>query len=62
MSISIYTNDPDGNLVEWCCWTAELTADHQRDAAARLVDPDPPRSGPPDVEFFLATDFAASAH
>jgi catechol 2,3-dioxygenase-like lactoylglutathione lyase family enzyme len=61
LSISIYTNDPDGNLVEWCCWTAELTDEHAHRAEHLLRDPAPPRNDVPDVEFFLAADFA-SAH
>jgi catechol 2,3-dioxygenase-like lactoylglutathione lyase family enzyme len=49
---SIYTNDPNGTLVEFCVTTKAFTsADHDQ-AAAALVDPSPALEDPPMPEFF----------
>lgn len=38
---SIYTADPDGNMVEFTCDTAELTDEDEKEAHALLVDNTP---------------------
>lgn len=38
---SIYTNDPNGTLVEWCLDTRDLDEDDRRAAQRALFDPDP---------------------
>lgn len=44
---SIYTNDPDGTLVEWCLDTRRLGKDDRERAARVLFDPEPLRDGLP---------------
>lgn len=39
---SIYTNDPNGILVEWCTDTAPLGAEDAAEASRLLADPSPP--------------------
>jgi catechol 2,3-dioxygenase-like lactoylglutathione lyase family enzyme len=56
---SVYTEDPNGNVVEWAYTERPFTESEQRDAMSRLRDPDLPRDAPTDLEFFLAADFAA---
>ena len=59
-STSIYTDDPNGNLVEWCCRTQPFDPARAARAAELLHHPSPPRNGVPAVEFFLAADVAAA--
>jgi catechol 2,3-dioxygenase-like lactoylglutathione lyase family enzyme len=51
---SIYTNDPNGTLVEWCVTTASFTQADADQALAALADPSPPLEAVPDIEFFTA--------
>jgi catechol 2,3-dioxygenase-like lactoylglutathione lyase family enzyme len=44
---SIYANDPNGILVEFCCTTRAFTADEIAAAQRLLVDPAPPLEAPP---------------
>ena len=56
-SVSIYTDDPDGNLVEWCCMTAAFTEAEARAAADIVADPAPALEPLPSaIEFFLAEE------
>jgi catechol 2,3-dioxygenase-like lactoylglutathione lyase family enzyme len=55
--VSIYTDDPNGNVVEWSCQTRPYGDVERRAALARLRDPDLPRDVPTHMEFFLAADF-----
>lgn len=55
---SVYTDDPNGTLVEWSCQTLPFTAAERARAHARLTARDLPRDAPTDMEFFLATDHA----
>lgn len=51
---SIYTNDPNGTLVEWCVTTASFTQADRDQALAALADPNPPLEAPPVPQFFKA--------
>ena len=53
---SIYTNDPNGILVEWCTDTQPYTQ-ADREAAERAISvAEPPLETPPDPIFHLAKD------
>jgi catechol 2,3-dioxygenase-like lactoylglutathione lyase family enzyme len=52
--VSIYANDPNGILVEWCCDSRPLTPAERDEALARLADPAPPLDPPPSMEVFRA--------
>jgi catechol 2,3-dioxygenase-like lactoylglutathione lyase family enzyme len=51
---SIYTNDPNGTLVEWCVTTATFTPADREHALAALADPQPDLEAPPMPTFFKA--------
>ena len=52
--VSIYVNDPNGIMVEFCLTTADFV---DRDEAARLLaDPAPPLAPPPKTRVFRAKD------
>ena len=55
---SIYTEDPNGNTVEWACDTRAFSPEERAAAATRLVADDLPRDAPTDMELFLAVDHA----
>jgi catechol 2,3-dioxygenase-like lactoylglutathione lyase family enzyme len=58
---SIYTDDPNGIMVEFCTTTRVFTA-HDHDEARRLlggVDPSDIDTTPPSIEFFVASEHAA---
>lgn len=44
---SIYTTDPNGLMVEFCCTTRAFTADELAEAARLLADPAPRLESPP---------------
>ena len=46
---SIYTEDPNGIMVEFCADTTGLTQKERDEAEQLLFDPDPPQQGPPQV-------------
>lgn len=53
--VSIYANDPNGTMVEFCCTTRAFTDEDHRQAQARLVAASPEVDRrPPPVEFFTA--------
>jgi catechol 2,3-dioxygenase-like lactoylglutathione lyase family enzyme len=53
---SIYTDDPNGIMVEFCTLTRPLTADDRRDAQEYLAAARPPiDTTPPPIEFFEAS-------
>lgn len=59
-SRSIYTEDPNGNVVEWS-WVTEPFTDADRDASLeRMHDPHLSRDAPTEMEFFLAADSVAT--
>jgi catechol 2,3-dioxygenase-like lactoylglutathione lyase family enzyme len=49
---SIYTNDPNGITVEFCCTTRELDADDAAEAEALLGADEPDLSAAPDATFY----------
>jgi catechol 2,3-dioxygenase-like lactoylglutathione lyase family enzyme len=51
---SIYTDDPNGTLVEWCVTTQAFTQADRDEALAALADPSPPLEAPPMPRFFRA--------
>src|SRR6185503_17027200 len=52
--LSIYANDPNGILVEWCCDSRPLTDEERRRALELLSDPAPAHDPPPAMEVFRA--------
>lgn len=50
--VSIYTNDPNGILVEFCATTVPLTEADREEAERLLRDPNPPLEGLPPAEVF----------
>jgi catechol 2,3-dioxygenase-like lactoylglutathione lyase family enzyme len=55
-AVSIYAEDPNGNMLEWCCWTLPFDARNKAAAERLLQDSNPPRSPAPDLKFFLASE------
>ncbi|MGH9138687.1 MAG: VOC family protein [Acidimicrobiales bacterium] len=51
---SVYTTDPSGVLVEYCCDVAPYTDDDKRRALAVLTEPSPELESPPKVTFHRA--------
>ena len=51
---SIYTEDPNGNTIEWSCITTPFSPEERACALARLRQPDLPCDAPTDLEFFTA--------
>jgi catechol 2,3-dioxygenase-like lactoylglutathione lyase family enzyme len=58
---SVYTNDPNGILVEFCTTTSTFTEHDRAEAAAVLAASEPPLEAPPDARFFRARDYDAAA-
>jgi catechol 2,3-dioxygenase-like lactoylglutathione lyase family enzyme len=52
---SIYANDPNGIMVEFCTTTVEFTDADGREATALLHAPNPPLEAPPEPAFFRAS-------
>lgn len=48
---SIYSVDPNGILVEFCCTTREFTDDDRAEAERRRLDPNPALDKEPEVQF-----------
>lgn len=48
---SIYTTDPNGILVEFCCTTREFTPEEKAAAHRLAFEPDPEHEAPPRVRF-----------
>ena len=59
--VSIYTNDPNGILVEFCTSVREFTDEDAAEAERVLRDPTPPLKGQPPMELFRAADHTAKA-
>jgi len=58
---SIYTDDPDGNMIEWCCTKASFDARDASHAATILIDAAPALDPlPTAIEFFLAANHHAN--
>ena len=53
---SIYTEDPNGNLVEWAQTSRPFDPRERLEAARRLRAAELPLDAPIDMEFFLAAD------
>jgi catechol 2,3-dioxygenase-like lactoylglutathione lyase family enzyme len=51
---SIYTEDPNGNTVEWAYVTKPFSPEERAAALQRLRQPDLPRDAPTGLEFFTA--------
>jgi catechol 2,3-dioxygenase-like lactoylglutathione lyase family enzyme len=58
---SVYTNDPNGIMVEFCTTTRTFGAHDRAEAAELLAASEPPLEAPPDVQFFEARDHQATA-
>lgn len=58
---SIYTDDPNGILIEWCADARALTPEERRDALAKvLATEQPPFDPPPSIEMHVAADRVAT--
>jgi catechol 2,3-dioxygenase-like lactoylglutathione lyase family enzyme len=59
--VSIYTDDPNGTMVEWCCTTRVFGDGDRRVAQERLAasSPDVDATEPP-MEFFVATELTGA--
>jgi catechol-2,3-dioxygenase len=56
--VSIYTEDPNGILVEFCTLTKDFTDDDRKQALELLRDPNPPvGSGSPPIRIFKAAEY-----
>ncbi len=53
---SLYTNDPNGTMVEWCITTAEFTPADREEALRHLEDPSPPLEADPKIAFHRASE------
>jgi catechol 2,3-dioxygenase-like lactoylglutathione lyase family enzyme len=53
---SIYANDPNGIMVEFCTTTAEFTDADRAEALALLHASEPELESPPEPQFFKATN------
>jgi catechol 2,3-dioxygenase-like lactoylglutathione lyase family enzyme len=53
---SIYTNDPNGIVVEFCTTTTAFTERDRAEAAAILDASEPPLEAAPDAHFLLASE------
>jgi catechol 2,3-dioxygenase-like lactoylglutathione lyase family enzyme len=51
---SIYTEDPNGNTIEWSHLTRPFSSEERAGALARIRQPDLPCDAPTDLEFFTA--------
>ncbi|HLM18181.1 MAG TPA: VOC family protein [Acidimicrobiia bacterium] len=51
---SIYTEDPNGNTIEWACSIQPITDHHRMEAGRRLAG-EIPLGAPTDMEFFEAS-------
>jgi hypothetical protein len=52
---SIYANDPNGTLVEFCCTTRHFTEADVEEAARLVALAEPPLDEPPPFEIHEAT-------
>lgn len=57
---SIYTMDPNGIMVEWCCTTAPVTDQDRADAHAWLTAAEPPLNAVPDIKVYAANAVSVS--
>lgn len=57
--VSVYTDDPNGILVEFCCTTREFDDDDRAQAAQRITEVQPSLDAEPKVEFHLASAYNA---
>ncbi len=58
---SIYTDDPNGTMVEWCCTRVPFGEAEAERAERLLSDPAPPLAPlPRDIEFFIASSAEGS--
>jgi catechol 2,3-dioxygenase-like lactoylglutathione lyase family enzyme len=57
---SIYANDPNGIVVEFCTTTRAFTEADREEARRLFADPNPPVKAPPEPKFFLARDRAGA--
>jgi catechol 2,3-dioxygenase-like lactoylglutathione lyase family enzyme len=58
---SIYANDPNGIMVEFCTSTAAFTDADTREAHELLASSDPPLEAPPEPRFFTAAETVKTA-
>jgi catechol 2,3-dioxygenase-like lactoylglutathione lyase family enzyme len=59
--VSIYTMDPNGILVEFCCTTVPFTQDDKDEARRLLEDPAPPMGPNPEVKVYMPETAGAPA-
>jgi len=56
--VSIYTDDPNGIMVEFCCTTRAFDDDDRRQAQQRLTETKPTLDPDPKITFHLAAEYA----
>ncbi|MBA2609087.1 MAG: VOC family protein [Actinobacteria bacterium] len=55
--VSIYTDDPNGILVEFCCTTREFDDNDRTEAQKRLLETNPTFDPDPKIEFHMAAAY-----
>ena len=55
--VSIYANDPNGIMVEFCTTTREFSDADAEEAQRLLADPEPPLEKPPKTVVYRASEF-----
>jgi catechol 2,3-dioxygenase-like lactoylglutathione lyase family enzyme len=58
--VSIYTDDPNGIMVEFCCTTRAFDDDDRAQAQQRIVEVNPALDPEPKITFYKASDFSAA--
>jgi catechol 2,3-dioxygenase-like lactoylglutathione lyase family enzyme len=56
--VSIYTDDPNGIMVEFCCTTREFDDDDRAQAAKRLTEAKPAFDPDPKLQFHVAAEYS----
>jgi catechol 2,3-dioxygenase-like lactoylglutathione lyase family enzyme len=56
--VSIYADDPNGIMVEFCCTTRAFDADDRAQAAKRITESKPAFDPDPKIQFFLASEYS----
>ena len=55
--MSIYTDDPNGIMVEFCCTTRQFDDDERAEAQQRLLEPIPAFDPDPKITFYEASAY-----
>ena len=58
--VSIYTDDPNGIMVEFCCTTRAFDDDDRAQAQKRLTESKPAFDPDPKIQFHMAADYTSA--